>query len=180
MARIKPAKPIFWINSWDEADKTLSEIATLRARINETVAKYNAKEQDTRMKEVTLPNSPLEERLKVLENSLEAFACDNRGDFGKLKSKELNHGIVSFRVGMPRVAQIAKYTVNATIQLIKNSIWKNDLIRTKEEVDKDTILAQIKNPESGLNADVLREFGLEVKQDETFGYELKNAAEKVE
>jgi len=179
MARTKVTMPKIWIDSWDQADKVLQEIATIKAQINERISAYNAKEQQARIQEETLPNQPLEERLKALEAGLESFAIENRPDFGKLKSKELNHGILSFRTGTPKVVQIAKYTVTNTIALIKKSFWKNDLIRVKEEIDKDNILVQIKQKESGLTPEVLREFGLEVRQDETFGYDLKNAVEKV-
>lgn len=178
MARIKTKKPEIQISGWDQADEVLKRISVLRSQINQRVAAYNEREQEARMKEVTIPNQPLETELAELEYSLEAFACDNRADFGKLKSKELGHGILSFRTGMPKVVQMAKHTLKSSMELIKKSIWKNDLIRTKEEIDKDAIIIAYKNVNSGLTAEVLSEFGLQVKQDETFGYELKEAAER--
>jgi hypothetical protein len=36
-----------------------------------------------------------------------------------------------------------------------------------------------KNLNSGLTTDILAGFGLQVKQDETFGYELKDSVEQV-
>jgi phage host-nuclease inhibitor protein Gam len=119
MARIKPQKSERTINSWEEADAVLQEISVLRSQINQRIAAYNEREQVTRMNDVTIPNQPMEASLKDLETALEQFSMDNRAEFGKLKSKELTHGIVSFRTGMPKVVQLAKFTAKATLELIK-------------------------------------------------------------
>lgn len=168
------------IQDWEHADKVLQEMSVLTNRLNERISKYNQKEQVMRLKELTQPNQADQDRLFVLERSIEAFSLENRNDFGKMKSKELNHGIVSFRTGTPKVVTRAKYTLEVVVNLIKKSMFKHDLLRTKIELDKEAVLSMYKNPKSGLNDEVLNDLGLKINQDETFGYELKDVAEGVQ
>lgn len=174
MARKKVVENKAEIHSWDEADATLQRIAVLKSQIEERIAEYNAEEQKRRLI-ITQLNAPLEAEIAYLESGLKAFCENNRHDFGKLKSKELSHGTVGFRLSPPKVATKKGFTFSSALELIKRSIWKTEFIRTKEEIDKEAILLAYNRENATLSKEELAELGLEIKQDETFGYELKMA-----
>ncbi len=182
MARVKVKSPGAVINSLNEVDSSLAEIAVLKSKVAGRDAKYNEEEQKRR-EEITKKNEPDNARIEQLELGIQSYCENNRQEFGNKKSIELRHGTVSFRTSPPAVKTLKGFTFAAVISLAK--VAKRALIkkfvRTKEELDKEAVLAAFAivpdkdNAERSVTADELRAIGVEVVKDETFGYECKMA-----
>lgn len=175
MARKRVVESKAEIHSWNEADATLQRIAVLKSQMEERIAEYNAEEQQRRLV-ITKMNAPVETEILYLESGLKSFCENNRHDFGKLKSKELQHGTVNFRLSPPKVATKKGFTFGSVLELVKRSVWKSEFVRIKEELDKETILLASQREKATITSEELSALGLEIKQDETFGYDLKLAA----
>ncbi|WP_420582055.1 host-nuclease inhibitor Gam family protein [Reichenbachiella sp.] len=101
---------------------------------------------------------------------LQAYALRNRDElFIKRKSLDWGHGILGFRIGTPKVTKKAGITWAAMLDLVKNA-GKKDLIRTKEDIDKEKIIAS-RDDEDFMKP--LNDLGISVVQDETFFVEPK-------
>lgn len=156
----------------------------MKSESDEMIASYNA-EEAKRRKALDEKVAPMLSKIKSLEQEMSLYCSEHREDFGKLKSKTLSNGLVSFRLGTPKVKSLSGFTLKSALQLIKRSIMKDDYIRTKEDINKDAILndyneAKAAEDENALPvlAQTLSEVGLEVTQEETFGYEAKVASNK--
>lgn len=110
---------------------------------------------------------------------LEQWATENPAEFGGKKSIDMLHGTLGFRTCPPALKTLSKWTMKTVLKALKDA-GLTAFVRTKEEVDKDAILAEhaAKDDagESRLPAEKLRTFGLQVKQDETFFVEPKQEA----
>ena len=161
------------INSWEEADEALAEIAVMAEQINKEVSAYNEKEQKRR-EALTQKHAPLKTKITEIELGLEEFCLSHRDDFGKQKSKELTHGTVSFRFGTPKVKALKGWTQTAILNLLeKISDWKDEFVRVSKTLNKEAVLTAVN--QKRISNEGLKEFGMEVVQDETFGYDLKLA-----
>lgn len=164
--------PIFsniTIQNFDDVDSTLKEIAlsdsfitTKEAEMNEEInkirSKYDEATKDSRA------------RKQLLEQEIEGYCKINKDVFGTTKTKALIFGKVFFRTNPPKVSQLnKKYSAATSIELIKK-LFKNKFLRTKEEVDKEEILAAYAAQE--INDQKLAAIGLKIDQDEKFGYEI--------
>lgn len=101
-------------------------------------------------------------------DEMQAYALDNRDDFGKRKSIEMAHGVLGFRTGTPKLKTLKGFTWASATKLIK--AFMPAYIRTVEEPAKDRLLADREVPE------VLNQFqkvGIYVDQDESFFVEPK-------
>lgn len=178
MGRIKIESPGAAIKSWDEADMALNEIAVLKSKCAAEDAKYNEAEQ-IRRKKITENQQDAKNRIAELEIGLKDFCENNRQDFGKLKSRELQHGIVSFRQSPPAVKTLKGFTIASAMELVKRSDrWRGVLIRTKEELNKEEILTRIAlepDDTAAISDAELKSVGLQIVRDETFGYDTKLA-----
>ena len=99
---------------------------------------------------------------------LQAYANENKKQFEKKKSVELAHGIIGFRTGTHKLEKLKGFTWDAVKELVKKHL--PDYIRTKEEINKEGLIAERGNKE------VNKQFskcGIEVGQDETFYVEPK-------
>lgn len=103
---------------------------------------------------------------------LELYAMQNKDLFTLKRSQEFTHGWLGFRTCPPSVKTIKGFTMESVKNLLKR-IAPNYL-RVKEEVDKDTLLADADK----LGVEKLAEFGLKVSQDEIFEVTTKKESEK--
>jgi phage host-nuclease inhibitor protein Gam len=94
---------------------------------------------------------------------LEHWAIANPGEFGESKSVQLVHGKVGFRLGNWTLKTLKKAKWDDILERLK-ALKKTEFIRTKEEVDKEEILAQ----REALKDDGLRTLGLRASRDESF------------
>lgn len=93
--------------------------------------------------------------------------------FSKKKSQELLHGRIGFRTGTPKLKTIKGFTWASVTQLLKE--FYPDFIRSKEEVDKEKLIAFREEEEA---EDIYAKVGVELAQDEVFFIEPKT--ERVE
>lgn len=182
-ARKKVAPKIEQLNSWDEVDRALAEIAIKQATIDADEAKYNAEEQ-ARRERMAIKLTPLRERIEELELGIERYVTDNRVDLGSKKSKELTHGVVSFRMGTPAVTKDKRFTWDGIVSLmVKAGDRFKAFVRVKSEINKEAILQNAATFENsvgkeGIDPAVLKqEYGISVEQVETFGYTIKHAVD---
>lgn len=101
-------------------------------------------------------------------DKMQAYATDNRADFGSKKSMELAHGILGFRTGTPKLKTLKGFTWNSVTNLLKEFL--PGYIRTAEEPAKDRLLSDREVPEV---ASLFPKVGIMVDQDETFFVEPK-------
>ncbi len=165
--RIKLSFPL--INSREDAEAMLGELAKSQSALNHSVASMDT--------EITLIRQRFESTQGALQNDielktglLERWASDNQPEFGKAKSIEMLHGRIGFRTGTPKLKTLAKYTWKAVLLGLKLE-KRSELIRTEEEVDKETIISQSRN--NLLTEDDLKAFGVKIVQDESFFVEPK-------
>ncbi|MBL7998499.1 MAG: host-nuclease inhibitor Gam family protein [Candidatus Kapabacteria bacterium] len=169
-------------NDLEDAMKTL---AVLTAKVDKEEAAYNEAEQKRRaaLTENTAADRAQIERIKT---SIQRWCEDNRHEFGKSKTLELQHGECSFRTTPPSVKALKGFTLASALELIKRSdLYRSLFVRTKDELDKESILRSFAAWEStaegqdlpthNVSAEQLAEFGLQVVQDETFAVTPKFA-----
>lgn len=113
---------------------TRNNLSKLETRVNEEINKVKSRYQE----QITELQEALEEPAQVLQ----VFATEQKDSWGKKKSLELLHCTIGFRTGMPKVCKEKKFTWDAVLELVKKSKSLNKLfVRTKEELDKEAILA---------------------------------------
>lgn len=101
-----------------------------------------------------------------LYSSAEAFCIKNKLMFQKQRTIELTAGKVGFRINPPKVVMLnRKYNLKTVLELVKK-IFTGLYIRSKEELDKESILTDYSQKK--LTDDTLAGIGLRVEQDETF------------
>ena len=101
-------------------------------------------------------------------NALRAWAEAHPEEFppGR-KSLNLMFGTLGFRTGTPKLALLSRaWTWEKVLDALRNSCMGGGFIRTKEEVDKESLLAQ--HACQGLSSDQLATAGVKVVQEESF------------
>lgn len=154
------------ITTRDDAETVMRELAeaiTIQRRIQS--------DRDAQVleinKRVEQPLARLSETIKNQTDTLRAWAEANPDQFPKgRKSIEMTSGTLGFRTGTPALKLFSRaFTWDKVLQLIRQGAAA-DYIRTKEEVAKDTILA---DHASKIIQDAdLRTLGLKVDQSESF------------
>lgn len=96
------------------------------------------------------------------EKELHAFADANPETFGKSRSLKMVHGIVGYRLGNFALKTIRGITWNRALALVKE--LAPGFVRTKEEIDKDAILAA----RNAIRPIDFTRMGLRVEQAEKF------------
>lgn len=156
-------------NTWEEADERLREMCNLTSAQQKDEAELN--------KKLTAIREQFEGRmheragaLAALEAQMEIFCERHRSEFGDKKSRELVHGVVSYRTHPPAVKLLnRKWNWGAVLDALKAQFAR--FVRTKEEPDKDAILAAYAS--SNIDDGELAGVGLMVDQSESFGIELR-------
>lgn len=124
--------------------------------------------------EYELELANLDIQIKQGTDDLEAWALANPAEFGKAKSIEFLAGRIGFRTGTPKLALLGRqWNWDKVLAAIQKFGFQ--FIRTKEEVDKEAILAfyaaQADKPQ--VEAKVLSPIGCKVTQGESFFVEPK-------
>lgn len=141
---------------------TSTKLAKVEAKMNEEINRVKSKYQE----EITDLHEALEEPQEVLQ----VFADEQKTEWGKKKSFDLLHTVIGFRTATPKVDKSKKFTWDAVLELMKKNKAFKAFIRTKDEINKEAILAE-KNEET---LKLLKEeCYVEIKQDENFFVEVK-------
>lgn len=93
----------------------------------------------------------------------------NEPAFGKKKSLDFLSGVVGWRTGTPALKTLRGWTWAKVLQAFREHSFFRAFIRTKEEVDKEAVLARREN----LEPHDLAIVGVRVEQAETFFIEPK-------
>lgn len=166
--RIKVALPM--IGSREEAEATMTELALAANEQRSITAERDAL--------VLTINDRFEaglaacaEVLTQRADSLRAWAEANPDVFPKdCKSLKLTSGTLGFQTGMPKLALLSRaFNWDKVLSLFRASGWGRAFIRTKEEVDKDSILSMCRKVKREERiAACLKRRGLKLVQDESF------------
>lgn len=114
-------------NQYASASNNLSSI---EAKMNAEIDKVKAKYQD----DILENKQALEEPVEILEQ----FSKQDRENW-KNKSVELLNVVIGFRTATPSVAK-TKFTWDAILELVKKNKHLKQFVRTKDELDKKSIL----------------------------------------
>jgi phage host-nuclease inhibitor protein Gam len=159
------------IRSFTDADQTLLKIADCEQHLQRQEAEMN--EQIQKIRDAFEMNSYLVRTTKsLLEKELEKFCITNKDEFEKVRSKDLVHGVIGFRITPPKLAPLnKKYKWDTILELIKRFKWSSPFVRTKQEVDKEGLLAAYSAKE--IDDAKLAVLGIKVDQDEKFFADVK-------
>lgn len=142
--------------------QTQAKLASIEAKMNEELNRVKSKYKD----QITEQQEELEAPVEILE----VFAKEQQPNWGKKKSMELLHSIIGFRTGTPKVEKSKKFTWDAVTELLKKNKRFAEFVRTKEEINKDAILAC----KDDVMLELLKEEAyVSIVQDETFYVEAK-------
>lgn len=158
------------IKKWEEIPKQLQELAKNEATLAKKEAQMN--EQINRIKEKYAAETKERQYIvDTLRSEIEAFCIKNKSEFDKQRSREFQFGVIGFRISPPKVVLLnRKYNMKTVIELVKR-VFSNGYLRIKEELDKETILADYSQQK--LDDSKLAAIGLKIDQDETFFVEPK-------
>jgi len=134
--RVKSDKPVLLpVPNWLHANEFVRRIGDLTMQI--TAAEHKAKDDiDEAKAELAETVKPLQEKIKLYAQSLEAFAATHSKEFGKKRSKKLNFGLLGWRKSTS--ISIKKNIVEIIKRVFAKSQQKF-YIRVKETVDKEAL-----------------------------------------
>lgn len=147
----------------EEMESLVGDIAALkiieRADAAEMDAELHAVREryETRMAENA-------DKLTPLLLRAQAWAEAHPAEFGKLKSIEMLHGTIGWRVNTPSLKTLAGWTWDRVLEKLKSLRLHPGYVRTKEEVNKQALLADREK----IGDDDLRQCGMRVVQEEDF------------
>lgn len=141
-----------------DAEQAFADYNTCYSQLEIQNGKMNA--------ELTAVKEKYESKINELQKQkdahfevLQTYAENNPDEFKDKKSMDFTHGTIGFRTGTPKLSLLKGYKWPAVLDLVKKHLKK--YIRTKEEVDKESLL-------SDRNSIDLSSVGLKMEQDETF------------
>jgi len=163
--RIKVEAPV--IRSRQHAEDVMGDVRDLQIQKVRVMADREAaiKEIQERCQE---PLKVIDDQIGIYSEQLRVWAEANPSEFGARKSLELTHGTIGWRVGMPKLVKKSKQTWEQLVGLVKDALG-GGFIRTKEEVDREAIIAARET----LPPAMLRQCGLAIAQEEAFFVEPK-------
>lgn len=159
------------IRSYDDMDQTLLLIADCETQLQKAEAEMN--EQIQKIRDEYEINTHSVRAIKAsLESEMEKFCIVNKVDFEKSRSRELVHGTIGFRNTPPKVALLnRKYKWDTVLELLAKVRFGKDFIRTKEEINKEQVLASYAAKE--IDDQKLASVGMKVDQSEEFFSKIK-------
>ncbi len=168
MAKKREKKTVYSGITSEQMEQAFADYARADARQQKITAEMDVAMTKIREKwqdELT----KLAETKETSFDILQAFATEHREElFTKRKSLETSHGTLGFRTGTPALKTLKGFTWESVKNLLKEFL--PDYVRTKEEADKEKLLADRENEEV---AALFPKVGVKVTQDEAFFVELK-------
>lgn len=163
----RKAKKVLQAISPDQYETALADYAAASARHASVTAKME--EQITRIREkYSSELSELNEKKEQCFEVVQTYCMENPELFKEKKSLDTVHGKVGFRTGTPCLKTLKGFTWAAVLTVVK--AVAPQYVRTKEELNKEQLLADRHVPEVAAR---FPELGVKVEQDETFFIELK-------
>ena len=165
-SRIKIPLPL--ISSRTEAEAVMNDLSLAANNRRKLAARMDAailKIQDEAAPGIAL----CDDSIKAKSDALRAWAEANPAEFGKKKSIEFLAGTLGFRTGTPKLALLSRaWNWDKVLDVLKGSAMYQKFVRTKQEVDKERVLA-----EAGAGCFDPGYCGTKVVQDESFYVEPK-------
>lgn len=165
----KTKKKVYANITLEQAQQASEQYATAQTSLSRLQAKMNEELNKVKSKYSDKVNE-LAEQLEEPTEILQAYASEQKESWGKKKSLELLHTIIGFRTATPKVSKDKKFTWDAVLELMGKSKAFASFIRKKEEINKESILAE-KNEE--LLKRLKDECYVFIEQDENFFVEAK-------
>lgn len=147
------------LQSWDEVDRCLAEIAAIDRELC-LIETSQAEQIDAIRTASKAEADPLQAKKTGLELAIKDYAEANRAEFAKVKTKELTFGSVGFR----RSTKINIKRVADTLQALKD-LGLTSCIRITEAPDKEAM--------KNLDTETLANVGAALRQEDVFGYEVR-------
>ncbi len=145
--------------NWNDVDHALKRIGELDRHLGWIEATSN--EKIDAIKAASKEDAaPLAAEKQGLEAAMKEYCEANRGEFAKVKTRDLIFGSVGFRLSTKVVIK----RVADTLQALKD-FGLTQCIRFKEEADKEAMKA--------LDSETLASVGATLKTENAFGYEVK-------
>jgi len=148
----------------------------LEAGLNSELAEIR-EQYETRLQEARNTYAPelhaLTSHMEMLGASLLVWANNNKHAFTKVKSMDIVHAIIGFRIGQPALKMLSKWTWAKVLVAVKARFIADLYVRTREEVDREAILQDRVKLKDDLSA-----LGLKVHQKEDFFVEVKKETEE--
>lgn len=152
----------------EEYQESLSLYAQAEGEAEKLVAKLNVEVTKLREKYDTRLNELIDVKEKHFE-IVQTYCTENKKVlFVEKRSIESLHGRLGFRYGTPKLKTLPKMTWEKVLVKMKGIL--PDYVRKKEEVDKESLLADREKENVAAH---LAEVGVYVDKDETFYIELK-------
>jgi len=164
--RIKVTGPT--IRSRSEAETVLGDIRSATITRNQAMAD---RERERKAIDDTYGAAleRLDREIETRSEQLRGWAEANPSEFNGLKSLDLTHGVVGWRIGNPTLKTLTGWSWDRVLEKLESVTDGLRFIRTKEEVDKQALLAE----RATFTAEQLRELGVKITQEEAFFVEPK-------
>lgn len=152
----------------EEMEALVGEITALKIRERALKAEMDAGLKAVR-EEFESRLSATTERIAAKIPCAMAWAEAHPDAFGSIKSIEMIHGTIGWRINTPSLRTLAGWTWDRVLEKLRTIPAFTVFIRVKTEVDKQAILSAREN---FLDGD-LREMGVRIAQEEEFYVEPK-------
>ncbi len=157
------------IKDFNDVSIVLAEIAKAKTKISKAEAEMNEAINAIK-KKYDNQTATSREIVTLLSADVEAFCKMNKAEFEKKRSKEFAHGVIGFRNTPPKVvAHSRKFTIAIILGHLKNLMPQ--FVRTKEEIDKEAVLAEY--TAKTVDDKTLAAVGLRVDNEELFYLDIK-------
>jgi phage host-nuclease inhibitor protein Gam len=107
--------------------------------------------------------------------AVRVWAEANRAAFGRLRSLAVPEGVLGWRTSQPALKTLAGWTWDKVLAKLKTLPLMRDYVRTREEVNKQRLLAD----RIALGAETLQNIGLSITQEDCFFVEPKITVTKI-
>ena len=164
MARKRVIEPPS-LKSWEDVNDALRQIAEATIALGDIQSEMQ-KQIVGAQKAAEQQSKPYNDRIAALEREVKEFVTEHRDDMGKVKTKALTFGEVSFRLSTAISLPRAKDKIEEIVRRLK-ARKMTDCIVTKEEISKDALKKYGK--------DAVNAVGATWKETDVFGYELNLA-----
>lgn len=168
MARVR-MPDVCTLNSWDDVNLTLADIAELQREIQTIAANMQQSIDDAKLA-AEIATEPIQKKIENLKAQMKVFANDHVIELGKRKTKFLSFGKLGFRKSASVELPKDKNKLAEIIRNIKAYKMNDCLVPQPEKIDKAKLK---KYPE-----DKIRAVGASYTDGDTFWFEV--AKEKLE
>ncbi len=158
----KRIEDVLEINTWEDADAVLKEIAQNEIAIEEIEGVMNKDIHDIK-EQASMNAMPHKTRIKALEQLLKTFVTVHKGELDG-KTKTLNFGQTGFRASTSISLPRAKDKLEKIIEHLKKN-GMADCVVVTEKVNKDILKKYDENK--------IIKVGAKLKKQDTFWYEAK-------